>query len=134
MPPPPTDAEMIAAFSPREIEFHEQWPDKETQEVYFKFLEKWCGRLSARITYCVPPDEFIEKLCNTKFSDPSIGRLTEDMPDGCQFIVAKIANDVQELKDPKRTFQFDIEHTDECQIVRAKLIGNAHSVVVPSYS
>ncbi|EQL01375.1 hypothetical protein OCS_02919 [Ophiocordyceps sinensis CO18] len=52
---------------------------------------------------------------------PHIGRLHR----GCaeQFTVAKIANSLDDLRQPRSNFSFEIEARRECQIVRAKLMG-----------
>ncbi|KAK5990139.1 hypothetical protein PT974_08405 [Cladobotryum mycophilum] len=64
---------------------------------------------------------------------PYVRRLTRNMKDVGQFTVARIADNLQELNDPERSFTFDIEHTDERQIVRAKLIGDANPLIAPYY-
>ncbi|CAM1509460.1 Fc.00g031990.m01.CDS01 [Cosmosporella sp. VM-42] len=92
MPPPPSDAELLASFTPREHEFHawntanrellktvawdyagecrilrEAFHDPKLVEEYNAWHDKWFGRHSARSWYQMTPADFFNMLRSTNF-------------------------------------------------------------------
>ncbi|KAF7556624.1 hypothetical protein G7046_g6247 [Stylonectria norvegica] len=96
MPPPPTDAELIANFTPQEQKFHawtvthdvedfrmqanpstyklwfqRHWPDPEERSQYEDWVYGWRDRHFVRMRYQIPASEFISLVRKTRFSDPA---------------------------------------------------------------
>ncbi|KAK5990149.1 hypothetical protein PT974_08415 [Cladobotryum mycophilum] len=80
-----------------------------------------------------PPEPISYQKSDGRLLPPSIGRLREDMRDGCQFTIAKIAENLDELKNPIREFGFKVQFTDEREIVRAKIDPYGAHYIKPQY-
>ncbi|KAF4506538.1 hypothetical protein G6O67_006614 [Ophiocordyceps sinensis] len=53
---------------------------------------------------------------------PRVGRLHDDSNE--QFIMAKLADSLDHLREPREDFTFDVMSKHEHQLVRAKLFGD----------
>ncbi|EQL01686.1 hypothetical protein G6O67_000825 [Ophiocordyceps sinensis] len=58
---------------------------------------------------------------------PDVGRLYDDSQ--AQFMVAKIADSLEDLKRPRTGFAFEGQVRHECQLVRAKLVGDHQQIM-----
>ncbi|KJZ79471.1 hypothetical protein HIM_00940 [Hirsutella minnesotensis 3608] len=96
MPPPPTDEQIIASFTPEEREIHDwyhephivqerekhaaesfswqKWVSRELRpqrrmEAYYSWSDKWLGRFSRRRKYPMSVHKFIRLVIDTRFKD-----------------------------------------------------------------